>query len=169
MYVVLHSSYSEAVHMQPDHLVVQTVVISVVYIRFMIYVHSFKTTVYWLPPSLSPSVSITHEKSALVLPLSTPILALSLPLPLPHLPALSLPLPLLLLLCPLPIPLLLESLCSSSSDNVPCSSRSTSTCTLTLKLIFKYSYLEVVSNKYTCRCCQQGGALSVAKSLWILQ
>jgi len=46
MYVVLHSSYSEAVHMQPDHLVVQTVVISVVYIRFMIYVHSFKTTVY---------------------------------------------------------------------------------------------------------------------------
>ena len=162
MYVVLHSSYSEAVHMQPDHLAVQTVVISVVYIRFMIYVHSFKTTVYWLPPSLSPLVSITHEKGALVLPLSTPLLTLSLP----HLPALSLPLPLLLLLCSLPIPLLLESLCSSSSDNVPCSSRSTSTCTLTLKLIFKYSYLEVVSNLQvlsTRRC------LSVAKSLWILQ
>ena len=45
-YVVLHSSCSEAVHMQPDHLVVQTVVISVVYICFIIYVHSFRTTVY---------------------------------------------------------------------------------------------------------------------------
>jgi len=46
MHVVLHSSYSEAVHMQPDHLAVQTVVISVVCIHFVIYVHRFETTVY---------------------------------------------------------------------------------------------------------------------------